>query len=69
MYGLVQVGSPALPLIALVGLLGMVLDEGTIGLARYNFHTPAQELTRPASDNVRAPRSHHSGSSEPTAII
>lgn len=33
-YGLVEVRSPAPPLIALIGLLGMVLGEQAIDLAR-----------------------------------
>jgi XapX domain-containing protein len=33
-YGLVHVRSPAPPLIALIGLLGMVLGEQAIDLAR-----------------------------------
>jgi XapX domain-containing protein len=36
-YGLVQVRSPAPPLIALVGLLGMVLGEHAIVAARCRF--------------------------------
>lgn len=41
-YGLVQVRSPAPPLIALVGLLGMVLGEQALDLARNHFAPPAQ---------------------------
>jgi XapX domain-containing protein len=33
-YGLVQVRSPAPPLIALIGLLGMVLGEQAIDMAK-----------------------------------
>jgi XapX domain-containing protein len=33
-YGLVQVRSPAPPLIALIGLLGMVLGEHAIEMAK-----------------------------------
>ncbi len=33
-YGLVQVRSPAPPLIALIGLLGMVMGEQAIDLAK-----------------------------------
>ena len=36
-YGLVQVRSPAPPLIALVGLLGMVVGEQAINMARHHF--------------------------------
>ena len=35
--GLVQVRSPAPPLIALVGLLGMVLGEQAVSAVRYHF--------------------------------
>jgi XapX domain-containing protein len=46
-YGLVQVSSPAPPLIALVGLLGMVLGEQAIDMARHHSappdHTSAQQ--------------------------
>ena len=33
-YGLIQVRSPAPPLIALIGLLGMVLGEQAIDMAK-----------------------------------
>jgi len=36
-YGLVQVRSPAPPLIALLGLLGMVLGEQAIDIAKHHF--------------------------------
>jgi XapX domain-containing protein len=36
-YGLVQVRSPAPPLIALVGLLGMVLGEQAIEMVKHHF--------------------------------
>ena len=36
-YGLVQVRSPAPPLIALIGLFGMVLGEQAIDLAKRHF--------------------------------
>ena len=41
-YGLVEVRSPAPPLIALVGLLGMVLGEQAMDMARRHFAPPAQ---------------------------
>jgi XapX domain-containing protein len=41
-YGLVQVRSPAPPLIALVGLLGMVMGEQAVDMARRHFTPPAQ---------------------------
>jgi len=40
-YGLVQVRSPAPPLIALVGLLGMVIGEYAIDAAKRHLAPPA----------------------------
>jgi XapX domain-containing protein len=46
-YGLLQVRSPAPPLIALVGLLGMVLGEQAIDTVRHHFvPSPAQTTAR-----------------------
>src|SRR5271169_3120096 len=45
-YGLVQVRSPAPPLIALVGLLGMVLGEQAIDVAKRHLTTPVQTTMR-----------------------
>jgi XapX domain-containing protein len=42
-YGLVQVRSPAPPLIALLGLLGMVLGEHAIVAARHCFAPTSME--------------------------
>jgi XapX domain-containing protein len=39
-YGLVHVRSPAPPLIALVGLLGMVLGEQAVGMAKRHLPPP-----------------------------
>ena len=47
-YGLLQVRSPAPPLIALVGLLGMVLGQQAIDMARH-----AQISTRHLPDDAR----------------
>ena len=41
-YGLVQVRSPAPPMIALVGLLGMVLGQQAVDMAKRHFAPPAQ---------------------------
>jgi XapX domain-containing protein len=46
-YGLVDVHSPAPPLIALVGLLGMVLGEHAVDLAKYHLAPPASALSQP----------------------
>ncbi len=50
-YGLVQVRSPAPPLIALVGLLGMVLGEQAVDMTKRYFspsiETPSDPPGRP----------------------
>ena len=55
-YGLVQVRSPAPPLIALVGLLGMVLGEYAVDAAKRQLAAPAQASIRQAPDDVRGTR-------------
>lgn len=42
-YGLSGVRSPAPPIIALVGLLGMVLGEQAVTLAKAHFSQHAQD--------------------------
>lgn len=51
-YGLLHVRSPAPPLIALIGLLGMVLGEQAVAAAKHYLVVPAQTSTRqgPGSD-------------------
>jgi XapX domain-containing protein len=50
-YGLVQVRSPAPPLIALIGLLGMVLGEQAIDMAKRHISPfPHASIERPSSD-------------------
>jgi XapX domain-containing protein len=49
-YGLLNVRSPAPPLIALVGLLGMVMGQQAVDAARHHF-APARASARPASVN------------------
>ena len=44
-YGFLQVRSPAPPLIALVGLLGMVLGEQAIDRARHHFVPPPAQIS------------------------
>jgi XapX domain-containing protein len=39
-YALVQIRSPAPPLIALVGLLGILLGEQAVGLAKHHLARP-----------------------------
>ena len=41
-YGLVQVRSPAPPMIALVGLFGMVLGQQAVDMAKRHFVPSAQ---------------------------
>jgi len=55
-YALVQVRSPAPPLIALVGLLGMVLGEQAVDMAKRHFQPPPQTSTGQPPGDVRAPR-------------
>ena len=55
-YGLVQVRSPAPPLIALVGLFGMVLGEQAIDRVKHHFPQPSQTSSRQVSDDAREPR-------------
>jgi XapX domain-containing protein len=42
-YGLSGVRSPAPPLIALLGLLGMVLGEQAVGVVKSHFAAPIQQ--------------------------
>jgi XapX domain-containing protein len=50
-YGLVHVRSPAPPLIALIGLLGMVLGEQAIDLAkRHASPFPHASIEQPGGD-------------------
>jgi len=55
-YGLVQVRSPAPPLIALVGLLGMVLGEYAIDAAKRHLAPPVQISMRQAPSDVPGAR-------------
>jgi XapX domain-containing protein len=48
-YGLVQVRSPAPPLIALVGLLGILVGEQAVGLAKRHLSPVHSALVRQAS--------------------
>jgi XapX domain-containing protein len=51
-YGLVQVRSPAPPLIALIGLLGMVLGEQAIEMAKRHFAAPQASIEQSADDTL-----------------
>jgi XapX domain-containing protein len=54
-YGLVQVRSPAPPLIALVGLLGILIGEQAAHLAKRHLAPPAQAEVRQPSRDVQEP--------------
>jgi XapX domain-containing protein len=54
-YGLVEVRSPAPPLIALVGLLGMVVGEQAVDMAKRQFAPPLHISTSQAPDIERTP--------------
>ena len=55
-YALVQVRSPAPPLMALVGLLGMVIGEQAVNMAKRHCPRPSPpSIEQPAGD-VQVPR-------------
>jgi XapX domain-containing protein len=54
-YGLVQVRSPAPPLIALVGLLGILAGEQAADLVKRHFAPPAQASVREAPRDLQGP--------------
>ena len=55
-YGLLHVRSPAPPLIALVGLLGMVLGEQMVNAVRHHVVPPAHSLAQQPPDHPGAAR-------------
>jgi XapX domain-containing protein len=55
-YGLVQVRSPAPPLIALVGLLGMVLGEQAVEMVNHHLPPRPEASIRQSSGDAREPR-------------
>ncbi len=55
-YALVQVRSPAPPLIALVGLLGMVLGEQSVDMAKRHFQPLPQTSTGRPHGDLQPPR-------------
>jgi XapX domain-containing protein len=57
-YGVLQIRSPAPPLIALVGLLGMVLGEQAIDMAKRHLVPPSHASVREVTDDVRTPPSN-----------
>jgi XapX domain-containing protein len=55
-YGLAQVRSPAPPLIALIGLLGMVVGEQAINAARHHYFAAAPASVEQANDELSITR-------------
>jgi XapX domain-containing protein len=55
-YGLVAVRSPAPPLIALVGLLGMVLGEQAVDIVKHHLAPPAETSIRQNPGDGQGPR-------------
>ena len=51
-YGLIQVRSPAPPLIALIGLLGMVLGEQAIDMAKRHVSPSPQTSIEQSTDHT-----------------
>ncbi len=54
-YGLVHVRSPAPPLIALVGLLGMVLGEQAVDMAKRHLPPPPGAASRQTPGDTGRP--------------
>jgi len=54
-YGLLGVRSPAPPVVALVGLLGMLGGEQLATLARQHFLPAPTAIARPAPPPARSP--------------
>jgi XapX domain-containing protein len=52
-YGLVQVRSPAPPMIALVGLFGMLLGQQAVDMAKRHFATSAQTSIKHDVDGAK----------------
>ncbi|HSY20466.1 MAG TPA: DUF1427 family protein [Polyangiaceae bacterium] len=50
-YGLLRVRSPAPPLVALVGLLGMLLGEQAVAWRRQAVASPAAPVTSPREES------------------
>ena len=55
LYGLVQVRSPAPPLVALVGLLGMVLGEQAVDMTKHYFTRAGQISSGQAPNGSHGP--------------
>jgi XapX domain-containing protein len=57
-YGVLEIRSPAPPLIALVGLLGMVLGEQAVDMAKRHFAPPARASIPGVFDDVQTLPNH-----------
>jgi len=55
-YGLLNVRSPAPPLIALVGLLGMVLGQQAVNATRHHFASARASTPRTSVNSNATPR-------------
>jgi XapX domain-containing protein len=55
-YGLVQVRSPAPPMIALVGLFGMVLGQQAVDMTKRHFLPSAQAAATYDTDSIKDSR-------------
>jgi XapX domain-containing protein len=61
-FGIVQVRSPAPPLIALIGLLGMVLGEQAVDITKRHLAPPAHtSIQQPPADVQVSPDETNSG--------
>jgi XapX domain-containing protein len=56
LYGLLHVRSPAPPLVALIGLLGMVLGEQATDAVKRHFLPPPAQATTAQPPGTEAPR-------------
>ncbi len=68
-YGLLNVRSPAPPVIALIGLLGMLIGEQVVPVVRAAVHRAADTGMRP-DHPARAPENRNGGrhGSPPTRL-
>lgn len=55
-YGLIHVRSPAPPLVALVGLLGIVLGEQAVGMAKHHLAPLHQASIPHVVDDIQQSR-------------
>lgn len=58
-YALLRVRSPAPPVIALVGLLGMLVGEQGVGIALAFLHPPAAAASTEIEPSTNPPGTRH----------